>query len=341
MKRIVTIFLLSCCLSTIGWGQQPTENRQQLRIVDTLTRQEKNTRVPVLLRSELDSMIAAHLASLPKEPVQEPVAEAQEDTLWPWVGAGSLLLLLFLVFLLFQQQRKGSRQLAEMREEWNKWSRQMLVGATTTAAKEKEPGGKKKTATAEAELKELREQVSNLAKEREGMELMLDEYRQVKQEYEGLKQQLLDVYKVRFYPGFDKTSSEADVLRQLVKTERALAYYAYDSFLKPVLQLTDANKNHPARMTDADKQQIADYLISLGLLYAEYLYLRISELSVGGKMVERIGGLPKSGTIDPTLLKQMNLEHGSRALALRMALDQMGIQKLSYPVFDETNLNLS
>ena len=341
MKKIVTIFLLSCCLSAIGWGQQPTENRQQIRIVDTLTRQEKNTRVPVLLRSELDSMIAAHLASLPKEPVQEPVVEPQQDHLWLWAGAGGLVLLLLLVVILLQQQRKGARELADMREDWNKWSRQMLSGTSTTASKEKESGGKKKGAGTEADLKELRDQVTTLIKERDGMELMLDEYRQIKQEYEGLKQQMLDAYKVRFYPGFDKSASEADVLRQLVKTERSLAYYAYDTFLKPVLQLTDANKNHPARMTDADKQQISDYLLSLGLLYAEYLYLRISELSVGGKMVERIGGLSKSGGIDPALLKQMNLEHGSRALALRMALDSMGFQKLSYPVFDETNLNLS
>ena len=242
-------------------------------------------------------MIAAHLASIPKEPVQEPVVEAQEDDLWIWAGAGALVLLLVLVFLLLQQQRKGARQLAEMREDWSKWSRQMLSGTTTTASKEKDAGGKRKGAGTEADLKEWRDQVASLTKEREGMELMLSEYRQIKQEYEGLKQQMLDAYKVRFYPGFDKSASETDLLRQLVKTERSLAYYAYDSFLKPVLQLTDANKNHPARMTDADKQQISDYLLSLGLLYAEYLYLRISDLSVGGKMVEGFGGLSKSGSI--------------------------------------------
>jgi hypothetical protein len=40
-------------------------------------------------------------------------------------------------------------------------------------------------------------------------------------------------------------------------------------------------------------------------------------------------------------MKQLNMEHGSRALVLRMVLDAMKIQRLSYPVFDETNLNLS
>jgi len=39
------------------------------------------------------------------------------------------------------------------------------------------------------------------------------------------------------------------------------------------------------------------------------------------------------------LLKKLNKEHGSRALVLRMALNKSGISKLSYPVFDETDLN--
>ena len=40
-------------------------------------------------------------------------------------------------------------------------------------------------------------------------------------------------------------------------------------------------------------------------------------------------------------IKELNIEHGSRALVLRMVLDKTAIQNLSYPVFDETNLNLS
>jgi hypothetical protein len=54
-------------------------------------------------------------------------------------------------------------------------------------------------------------------------------------------------------------------------------------------------------------------------------------------MVQRIGSNGKG--IDPALLKKLSMEHGSRALALRMALNKAGISKLSYPVFDETDLN--
>ena len=33
------------------------------------------------------------------------------------------------------------------------------------------------------------------------------------------------------------------------------------------------------------------------------------------------------------------MEHGSRALVLRMVLDKTQLHQLSYPVFDETDLN--
>ncbi|MCR6721268.1 MAG: hypothetical protein NVV59_13510 [Chitinophagaceae bacterium] len=187
----------------------------------------------------------------------------------------------------------------------------------------------------------MRDEIEKLEREKLGFEMMLSEYRHVKQDYESLKQQMMDVYKVRHYPGFSKEQSETDILKALVTTERSVAQYAYDHFLKPVIQLTDANKNHPAKISDEDRQKIADCLVSMGLLYSEYLYLRISELSVGGKMVERIGNLKKRNGIDPQTLKELNTEHGSRALALRMTLDKMGISHLSYPVFEETNLNLS
>jgi hypothetical protein len=58
-------------------------------------------------------------------------------------------------------------------------------------------------------------------------------------------------------------------------------------------------------------------------------------------MIARIQGLSNGNRLDTILMKQLNKEHGSRALVLRMILDKMNIQNLSYPVFDETNLNLS
>jgi hypothetical protein len=151
----------------------------------------------------------------------------------------------------------------------------------------------------------------------------------------------MEVYKIRNYPGFDKEKSETDIVRSLLETERTVAVYAYEHFLKPVLAIADANKNNPARMNPEEREKMLDLLISLSLLYSEYLYLRIQDLSIGGRIAERIGNLRNGNNIDPAQLKKLNVEHGSRALVLRMVLDKSNVQHLSYPVFDETNLNLS
>lgn len=339
MKRILFAVFISLAGTMSVSAKQGVDSRQQLRIVDTLTRQEKANRMPVLLKSELDSLVALHMASLPKEPVQQPVIEQADTSSWPWIaGAAGLVALLALV-LLGATQRRSGLILEELRDEVKSLRTQMNQAATTTA--KEVPGRKKSAAAVEAEVKELREELKKIGKENEGLETMLEQYRHVKQEYEGLKQQMLDAYKVRFYPGFEQESSESDVLKQLVRTERSVAYYAYEKFLRPLIQLTDANKNHPAKASEEDAKRMADYLLSLGLLYSEYLYLRIADLSVGGKIVERVGSLQRMNGIDKSLLRELNLEHGSRALVLRMALDKMGIGQLSYPVFDETNLNLS
>ena len=92
-------------------------------------------------------------------------------------------------------------------------------------------------------------------------------------------------------------------------------------------------------MSAEDKAKLVDLLLSLSLLYIEYLYLRVSELSVGGTIVERLNNLSTGQNLKEDRLRKLNRESGSRALVLRLALDQLAIQQLSYPVFEETNLN--
>jgi hypothetical protein len=145
------------------------------------------------------------------------------------------------------------------------------------------------------------------------------------------------VYKVKNYPFYDKAKEEGQMIKDLLLTERTVALHAFEKFMKPVIQITDTNKNNPAKISVEDSTKLLELLVSLSLYYIEYLYLRINDLSVGGNMVQRIGSNGKG--IDPGLLKKLNVEHGSRALALRMALNKSGISKLSYPVFDETDLN--
>ena len=128
-------------------------------------------------------------------------------------------------------------------------------------------------------------------------------------------------------------------MQSVLDTENIVANYAYEKFLKPILVITDTNKNSPARLNDTDREKLLDLLVSLSLLYIEYLYLRVNDLSIGGKMVERIKGFAGGNGIDNSLLKKLSSEFGSRALVIKMALNKVGIQRLTYPVFDETNLN--
>jgi hypothetical protein len=172
-----------------------------------------------------------------------------------------------------------------------------------------------------------------------GLEQLLKEYNGIKQEYDAVRQQVAAGYKIKSYPGYDKTRTETETLKKLLDTEKSLATYAYENFFKPVVAITDANKNNPAGLSKEDREKLLELLISLSLFYIEYLYLRIHDLSFGGNMGERMRSISSGAAFDPALLKKLNTEHGSRALVLRMALDKTAIHQLSYPVFDETSLN--
>ena len=128
-------------------------------------------------------------------------------------------------------------------------------------------------------------------------------------------------------------------MQTVLETENAVVGFAYEKFLKPILTITDANKNNPAKLSEADNEKLLDLLISLSLLYIEYLYLRVNDLAIGGRIAERIKEFSKGKGPDTSLLKKMNTEFGSRALVVRIALNKAGLPRLSYPVFDETNLN--
>ena len=151
----------------------------------------------------------------------------------------------------------------------------------------------------------------------------------------------MKTYKIRSYPGYENTTEDEQLLAELVKTEKAIADYAYEHFVKEVIAITDANKNHPARIRKEDSSRIVELLLSLALFYSEYLYLRSPELAIGAQMAERIRDIRHNAPLREELLKSLNREHGSRALVLRIALDKINIRELSYPVFDETNLNAS
>lgn len=338
-RIILLLFCTGVLQSTISARQTP--DRRQLRIVDTLTSQERNTRVPVLLKAEVDSLINLHMASLPKEPVQEPVKpEADEVNYLPYALGGLGVLILMGIWLGWRGQRQSQRTIYRLQKQVEYLERsnteKTVVTKTSTGGK-----GKLSAQAMEKEIELLQAEVEKKDKELQSLEMVMTEYRHIKQEYEAVKQQVMDVYKLRNYPGYAKEKTETEVIRSMLSTERSVAYYAYEHFLKPVIAIADANKNNPAKTNEGDREKMIELLLSLALLYSEYLYLRIQDLSVGGQMVQRIASFQKNNGVDLSRLKELNIEHGSRALTLRLALEKMGITHLSYPVFDETNLNLS
>jgi len=327
MKYILIIFCFLFMMNSPGMSQQ--QPLKGIRIVDTLSPGDKANRNPVLLRAEVDSIIAAHLASVPQQQ-NAAVNQKQEVELsfsTPVITAALATLFLISAFfvLMMRRQKQIIRASIALKQQVKEVS-QVITTPDSTIMTEKQ--SRQKAA--------LEKKIDELSAELEKQKLS---NKSALEEYQSIKEKIASIYKVRNYPGYGQKKPEGEIVRELFSTEKSVAAYAFEKFLKPLISLVDANKNNPARISKEDTDKVLDLLVSLSLFYIEYLYLRIDELSVGGHIVERIGSHARGNGIDPALLKELNKDHGSRALALRLALDKKGVGSLSYPVFDETNLN--
>lgn len=320
-----------------AWSNLAAQHQQTgtIRVADSLTEKEKTGQNRVLLKSELDSLIRLYAPVQNEQPAAVTPNENNSGLL-AVLTAGILLLLAAsagMLVLMYNQKKRVEKMLIplwEKRFESPGLNEGSAVKNRKNGAKQKQPEEKLDILTAE---------LNKLTKENEGLQGVIKEYNGIRHEYETLRYAIQKAYKVKIYPGYEKTQKESDTLRAVVDTEKAMADYAYEKFLKPLLVIADENKNSPARMNEEDRGKIFDLLISLSFLYIEYLYLRIPDLSAGGAMVERIKALTGGKAVQPPSLHVLNTASGSRALVLKMALEKAAINKLSYPVFDETNLN--
>lgn len=331
--KIYKSFLL-LLLSAGAFAQQP--DTPHVRVVDSLTAKEKLGRNTIILKAELDSLIKVYNLGQVQETSKEPV-KTENSASYQLILTGLLaivVLLGFVMYLFFRHQQKINKAIAALNEQ----TKQPLSENTQYLAV-KDKKGKTAAQNLENRINDLNEELYKLSKENESLNRVIKEYNGIQHEYDSLKHGMLKAYKVKNYPGYDKTKNETLAMQGVLDTENTVANYAYEKFLKPILAITDANKNSPARLNDRDREKLLDLLVSLSLLYIEYLYLRVNDLSIGGKMVERIKSLASSNGIDNSLLKKLNTEFGSRALVIKMALNKAGMQQLTYPVFDETNLN--
>lgn len=328
MRNRILILLITMTFSAGLDAQQPLA--KEIRIADTLTAQERTNRNPVILRSELDSLIKAHTAAQEPQIAKEPVIIKNDNSQYMLIGLIILIALVGLVvFMIWNHQQKINKTI----EGLNRETQPPRIG------KERMTKGKLSPQLLESKIGDLNAELHKLSKENEGLSRVIKEYNGIQHEYDSLKHGMQKNYKIKNYPNYDKTKDETLAIQGVLETENRVANYAYEKFLKPILAITDANKNSPARLSTNDRERLMDLLVSLSLLYIEYLYLRINDLSIGGKMVERIKGFSNGNSVDAALLKKLNTEFGSRALVIKMTLEKTGVTKLSYPVFDETNLN--
>jgi molecular chaperone GrpE (heat shock protein) len=308
-------FLLSFLfLGTIVPAQQPVRT---LRVVDTLTTEEKKLNNRIILTREVDSIINGYVATLPKqkdEPVQS-IVKNTGNNLQVFLSALILLMLSAFFYYYYKKQSEAGKP-ADKSEEENNAFEKSTVNKKTKAT----------PASLEAKINELKNELYKLSKENDNLNRVIKEYNGIQHEFDTLKHGMLKVYKVRNYPNYDKSKKEFVAMQGVFQTEHSVSLYAYEKFLKPILAIADQNKNAPARTSQADKEKLLDLLVSLSLLYIEYLYLRVNDLSIGGKMVERIKGFEKGNGIDASLLKKLDTEFGSRALVIKLALKDAGLE---------------
>ncbi len=337
---IITALLMAAPLL----AQQPVADKSQIQVVDTLTAQQKKDRYPVLLQQEYDSLLRPYVDSIASLQVTNTSIlekEADEKKYLQIAILVFLVLVILLLYLSFRNQKKFQQTVTELKNhiqrlEWAAIQREDEEAGVVIPLK-----GKQTVQALEKKLQALAIKMEKGEQEKTEIEQQLQQYKAIGTEYEALKKGMSEVYKLRSYPGYSKEKTEIEIVKTVLDSEKAVVNYAYEHFLKEIIAIADANKNNPARISPESRQAMLDYLLSLALFYSEYLYLRIQDLSIGGEMTTRFEKLKNNGYADVTGTQPLSTEHGSRALVLRMVLEEIGITHLSYPVFDETNLNLS
>jgi hypothetical protein len=268
---------------------------------------------------------------------QQPVTVEKINTPpWLLVSLGITLLLAASLIWLFHQQRK---KFGKISTDLRKQLQYLELYASPSGNGGADNNEKKLIIDMQTKSRDLNAKLEKIKAENESLNVVLKEYSRTQSEYESLIKMISKTFKVKKYPGSADGKTETETLLGLFETERSFTAHVYENFLKPVIAIADANKNNPAQISKEQQDKLLELLISLSLLYIEYLYLRVNELSVGGNMVLRLNDIKNGLGLNPSLLKKLNTQNGSRALVLRLALEKINLHNLSYPVFEETDLN--
>lgn len=350
MKQTNWVKLLTCLLLvTASYSIHAQTDSTRIRLVDTLTAEQKASRNRVLLKSELDSLLKVH--GQQNQPQQQeasadnitPVQDNPAD-LWPLLAAVSAVLLL-IMYAIYRSNQHAHHLTRLLERQHHQVDKLMQQGATSSLKEPVKPDTaksstqKQKLASLESKILEQTKAIEQLTADNEQLLEDVKDMAGFKTMYQEVVEGITKTFKVKNYPANGELKSEHERLLQWLETERAFTKNVYEKYVKPVHVILDANKKDPAHTPDDEKSRLTELLVSVSLLYMEYLYLRVAELSIGGKIADRINLVKKAAAINAAHLKQLDIEHGSRALVLHLALQEKNIGPLSYPVLDETNLN--
>lgn len=279
-----------------------------------------------------------HEAGIVKPVIQEPVIPPQKNDSGTWLLFFTILTLAvagFLVALIFQQRKK----LAVISAYLNHQRQSNESGVKTPPSRDSGDLEKNTISDMQTKIRNQDARLEKLKTENESLNAAVKEYSRTQNEYEKLFKIISQTFKVKKYPGAAEGKTDIETLVSLFETEKSFTGHVYDQFIKPLTVIVDANKNNPAGISKEQQDKLLDMLVSLSLLYIEYLYLRVNDLSVGGNMVQRMSDIKNGLKLNTELLKKLNMQNGNRALVLKLALEKISLNSLSYPVFDETDLN--
>ena len=116
MRYKIYISFLLLLFSTGLLAQQP--GTKHIRIVDTLTPQEKAARNPIILKAEFDSLITQFNASQPQQVIKEPIKEAADNTN-QYILAGLfaiIVLLWFVIYMFYRHLHKINQTIGGLNE---------------------------------------------------------------------------------------------------------------------------------------------------------------------------------------------------------------------------------
>jgi rhodanese-related sulfurtransferase len=334
--------LIFYCLLLQTVSAQNDSSRSGIRVADTLTPEQKLSTNRVILQSELDSIINLHAKPLPVEPKQPDTADNRDTILVVLLSLAILILVLLLIMggLDRKKYKDLVASLLKQQSSLDAHLKTLSSNAKTESKKDMEKvNPKQKISDLETRIQSLTKEVNRLSQENAQLADLREEQELLREIHEELKQHIQKTFKIRHYPRNGEELKDDELLFDSLETERLFSFNVFEKYLKPVNAILDANKKDPANTPETDKTKLIELLVSLALLYIEYLYLRVTELSIGGKISERINTIKKAGSINESMLKPLDVEHGSKALVLYLALKEKNIGHLSYPVFDETNLN--